>query len=210
MTLQPDPSEPRRLIGNNMNAELATNILDNLVREKRGKSLNGLQRAIIQGVLDGLTYQEIKHNYAIARNYEICYLARYVAYHLWKLLTEVLKDAGIIDPDEKVRNKNLWESAMRVAQQSVQSESVQKNQPPVPPADTMQDEKLRMRYRITEHLINTEFSDTYLAEDEDMPDRPLRIGNKLRLHGSCQGDFSRSFKEKLVSVTLSIWQRCDN
>src|SRR6476469_8133293 len=36
------------------------------------------------------------------------------------------------------------------------------------------------------------------------------IGNKLRLHGSCQGDFSRSFKEKLVSVTLSLGERCDN
>ena len=153
-----------------MNAESATNILDNLVQEKRGEPLNGLQRAIIQGVLDGLTYQEIKHNYAIARNYQICYLARYVAYHLWKLLTEVLKDAGIIDPDERVRNKNLWESAMRVAQQSVQSESVQKSQPPVPP-DLMLDRKLPMRYRIIEHLVSTEFSDTYLAEDEDMPDR---------------------------------------
>jgi hypothetical protein len=36
------------------------------------------------------------------------------------------------------------------------------------------------------------------------------IGNKLRLHGSCQGDLSRSFKEKLVSVTLSLRERCDN
>jgi hypothetical protein len=36
------------------------------------------------------------------------------------------------------------------------------------------------------------------------------IGNKLRLHGSCQGDGGRSFKEKLVSVTLSIGERCDN
>jgi len=162
-----------------MNAELATNILDNLVQQKRGEPLNRLQRAIIQGVLDGLTYQEIKNNYAIARNYEICYLARYVAYHLWKLLTEVLKDAGIIDPDERVRNKNLWESAMRVAQQSVQSESVQKSQPPVPP-DPMLDRKLRMRYRITEHLVSTEFSDTYLAEDEDVPDRPLCAVKRLK------------------------------
>jgi eukaryotic-like serine/threonine-protein kinase len=150
-----------------MNAELATNILDNLVQEKRGEPLNRLQRAIIQGVLDGLTYQEIKNNYAIARNYEICYLARYVAYHLWKLLTEVLKDAGIIDPDERVRNKNLWESAIRVAQQSVQSESVQKSQPPVLP-DPMLDTKLRMRYRINEHLVSTEFSNTYLAEDPEL------------------------------------------
>ncbi|MEG3845295.1 hypothetical protein [Microcoleus sp. herbarium14] len=153
-----------------MNAESATNILDNLVQEKRGEPLNGLQRAIIQGVLDGFTYQEIKHNYAIARSYQICYLARYVAYHLWKLLTEVLKDAGIIDPEERVCKKNLWESAMRVAQQSMQSESVQKSQPPVPP-DPMLDKKLRMRYRITEDLVSTEFSDTYLAEDEDAPDR---------------------------------------
>ncbi|MEG3864063.1 hypothetical protein [Microcoleus sp. herbarium12] len=155
-----------------MNAELATNILDNLVQEKRGQPLNGLQRAIIQGVLDGLTYQEIKHNYAIARNYEICYLARYVAYHLWKLLTEVLKDAGIIDSDERVCKKNLWESAMKVTQQSVQSESVQKSQLPVPP-DPMLDRKLGMRYQITEHLVSTEFTDTYLAENEDLPDRPL-------------------------------------
>ena len=160
-----------------MNAESATNILDNLVQEKRGEPLNGLQRAIIQGVLDGLTYQEIKNNYAIARNYQICYLARYVAYHLWKLLTEVLKDAGIIDPDERVRNKNLWESAIRVAQQSVQSESVQKSQPPVPP-DPMPDRKLRIRYQITEHLVSTEFSDTYLAED--VPDRPLRAVKRLK------------------------------
>ncbi|MEG4280131.1 hypothetical protein QUA62_22025 [Microcoleus sp. MON1_C1] len=164
-----------------MNAESATNILDNLVQEKRGEPLNRLQRAIIQGVLDGLTYQEIKNNYAIARNYQICYLARYVAYHLWKLLTEVLKDAGIIDPDERVRNKNLWESAMRVAQQSVQSESVQKSQPPLPP-DPMLDRKLRMRYRITEQLVSTEFSDTYLAGDEDVPDRPLCAVKRLKSH----------------------------
>ena len=155
-----------------MNAESATNILDNLVQQKRGEPLNRLQRTIIQGVLDGFTYQEIKNNYAIARNYEMCYLARYVAYYLWKLLTEVLKDAGIIDPDERVCKKKLWESAMRVAQQRVQSESVQKSQPPVTP-DPMLDRKLGMRYRITEHLVSTKFSDTYLAEDEDVLDRPL-------------------------------------
>ncbi|MFM9263787.1 hypothetical protein [Tychonema sp. BBK16] len=67
-----------------MNAESATNILDNLVQEKRGEPLNRLQRAIIQGVLDGLTYQEIKNNYAIARNYEMCYLARYVLPRHWR------------------------------------------------------------------------------------------------------------------------------
>jgi serine/threonine-protein kinase len=185
-----------------MNAESATNILDNLVREKRGEPLNRLQRAIIQGVLDGLTYQEIKNNYAIARNYCIDYLARYVAYHLWKLLTEVLKDAGIIDPDERVRNKNLWESAMRVAQQSVQSESVQKSQPSVPP-DPMLDPKLPMRYRITEHLVSTEFSDTYLAEDEDRPDRPLRA-NTFHLAISDEFHITNLWEYKLVKESQIV------
>jgi serine/threonine-protein kinase len=37
----------------------------------------------------------------------------------------------------------------------------------------MLDRKLRMRYRITEQFVSTEFSHTYLAEDEDVPDRPL-------------------------------------
>ncbi|NJL67208.1 MAG: hypothetical protein HC894_11325 [Microcoleus sp. SM1_3_4] len=95
------------------------------------------------------------------------------------MLTEVLKDAGIIDPDERVRNKNLWESAMRVAQQSVQSESVPKSQLPVPP-NPMLDRKLRMRYRITEDLVSTELSDTYLAEDEHLPDRPLPAVKRLK------------------------------
>lgn len=163
-----------------MNAESASNILDNLVREKRGEPLTGLQRAIIQGVLDGLTYQEIKHNYPIARNYSIDYLARCAAYHLWRLLTEVLQDAGIIGPDEKVRNKNLWECVMRVMKTvEPESEIVPEKEPPVQ-LDPMLDRKLRMRYRITEHLVSTEFSDTYLAEDEDVPDRPLCAVKRLK------------------------------
>ena len=201
MTLQPDPSEYRRLIGDNT-SESATNILDNLVQEKKGKPLNSLQRAIIQGVLDGLTYKEIKNNSAIARNYEICYLGRYVAYHLWKLLTEVLKDAGIIDPDERVRNKNLWDSAMRVAQQSVQSESVQKSQLPVPP-DPMPDRKLPMPYQITENLVSTEFSDTYLAEDEDLPDRPL-CANTIHLALSDEFQLTNLWEYRLVKESQIV------
>jgi serine/threonine-protein kinase len=39
---------------------------------------------------------------------------------------------------------------------------------------------LRMRYRIREHLVNTEYSDTYLAEDENLPDRPLCLVKRLK------------------------------
>ncbi|MEG4227394.1 serine/threonine-protein kinase [Microcoleus sp. N9_B2] len=176
-----------------MNAESATivrvsvqeaaHLLDNLVCEHRGEHLSRLQQTIIEGALEGFTYQEIRENYAIARGYTVHYLARYVAYHLWKLLTEVLRNAGIVGPEERVRRANLWDSAMRVAQQSVQSESVQKNPPPVPP-DPMLERKLRMRYRITEHLVSTEFSDTYLGEDEDVPDRTFCAVKRLKSQSS--------------------------
>jgi len=39
---------------------------------------------------------------------------------------------------------------------------------------------LRMRYRIKEHLVSTEYSDTYLAEDENLPDRPLCLVKRLK------------------------------
>jgi serine/threonine-protein kinase len=39
---------------------------------------------------------------------------------------------------------------------------------------------MRMRYRITEHLVSTEYSDTYLAEDENLPDRPLCLVKRLK------------------------------
>jgi serine/threonine-protein kinase len=39
---------------------------------------------------------------------------------------------------------------------------------------------LRMRYRIREHLVSTEYSNTYLAEDENLPDRPLCLVKRLK------------------------------
>ncbi|MGL5065301.1 MAG: protein kinase domain-containing protein [Microcoleus sp.] len=162
-----------------INAEEATNLLDNLVLEKTGKHLDRLQQAIIQGVLEGLIYQQIKENYPIARHYSIGFLARIKAQDLWQCLTEVLQDAGIIDPDEKVRNKNLWDCVMRVTQQNVQLDTPPKIQPPVP-SDSMLERMVGTRYRITEHLVSTEFSDTYLAEDEHLPDRPLCAVKRLK------------------------------
>jgi eukaryotic-like serine/threonine-protein kinase len=159
-----------------MNPELVINILDNLVYKKTGEHLESLQRAIIQGSLNGLTYQEIMTNYPIARNYSKGFLEN-VACDLWQLLTEVLQDAAIIGSEERVRKKNLCELAIALIPPS-DSPGSGGNQPPVSP--DMSDRKLRMRYRITEHLVSTEFSDIYLAEDEDLPDRPLCVVECLK------------------------------
>ena len=154
-----------------MTVEEAIIFLDNLVYEQTEKHLSRLQQSIIRGLVGGLTYQEIQQNDPIARGYTVGYLGRYVGYNLWKDLTKVLKQAEIIGQEERVVGANLWDCIMR---------SVQKGTQPANSVDPMLQKLLRMRYRIREHLVNTEYSDTYLAEDENLPDRPLCLVKRLK------------------------------
>lgn len=154
-----------------MTVEEAINFLDNLVYEQTQKRLTRLQQSIARGVLGGLTYQEIQQNDPIARGYTVGYLARYVGYNLWKDLTKVLKQAGIIEPEERVVGANLWDCIIR---------GVQKGTQPAKSLDPILGQLLRMRYRIREHLASTEYSDTYLAEDENLPDRLLCLVKRLK------------------------------
>jgi serine/threonine-protein kinase len=155
-----------------MDIEEAIICLDNLVYEQTEKRLKPLQKAIIQGVVEGLTYKEIKENYPIARYYTVGFLGRGVGYNLWKDLTKVLKQAGIIEPEEKVVGANLWDCMMKIVRKGTEL--------PKRPVDPILEKLLRMRYRIKEHLVNTEYSDTYLAEDENLPDRPLCLVKRLK------------------------------
>jgi len=154
-----------------MTVEEAINFLDNLLYEQTQKRLTRLQQSIVRGVLGGLTYQEIQQNDPIARGYTVGYLGRYVGYNLWKDLTKVLKQAGIIEPEERVVGANLWDCIIR---------GVQKGTQPAKSLDPILGQLLRMRYRIREHLASTEYSDTYLAEDENLPDRPLCLVKRLK------------------------------
>jgi hypothetical protein len=139
-----------------MTVEEAILVLDNLVYKQTEKRLSRLQQSIILGVVEGLTYKEIKENDPIARGYSVGYLGRYVGYNLWKDLTKVLKQAEIIEPEERVVGANLWDCMMRTLQKGAQSDNTFP-----PPLEKL----LRMRYRIREHLVSTEYSDTYLAEE---------------------------------------------
>jgi serine/threonine-protein kinase len=154
-----------------MTVEEAIIFLDNLVYGQTEKHLSRLQQSIIRGVVGGWTYQKIQQNDPIARGYTVGYLGRYVGYKLWKDLTKVLKQAEIIGQEERVVGANLWDCIMR---------GVQKGTQPANSVDPMLQKLLRMRYRIREHLVNTEYSDTYLAEDENLPDRPLCLVKRLK------------------------------
>ncbi|MEG3970608.1 serine/threonine-protein kinase [Microcoleus sp. T2B6] len=153
-----------------MTVEEAIIFLDNLVYEQTEKHLSRLQQSIIRGVVGGLTYQEIQQNDPIARGYTVGYLGRYVGYNLWKELTKVLRQAEILGQEERVVGANLWDCIMRAVQGTQPAKSV----------DPILQKLLRMRYRIREHLVSTEYSDTYLAEDENLPDRPLCLVKRLK------------------------------
>ena len=154
-----------------MTPDEASNFLDNLVSQQTGEHLSRLEQSIIQGVLQSWTYKEIKENDPIAHYYTVGFLGRYVGYNLWKKLTKVLRQAGIISQEEKVVGANLWDCIMR---------SVQKGTQPAKSLDPILQKLLRMRYRIREHLVSTEYSNTYLAEDENLPDRPLCLVKRLK------------------------------
>ena len=154
-----------------MTPDEASNFLDNLVSQQTGEHLSRLEQSIIQGVLQSWTYKEIKEKDPIAHYYTVGFLGRYVGYNLWKKLTKVLRQAGIISQEEKVVGANLWDCIMR---------SVQKGTQPAKSVDPILQKLLRMRYRIREHLVSTEYSNTYLAEDENLPDRPLCLVKRLK------------------------------
>jgi eukaryotic-like serine/threonine-protein kinase len=154
-----------------MTIDEAIDLLDNLVKEETGEELSRLEKCIIRGVLQGWTYKQIKENDPVAYWYALTTLSKEVAYKLWKKLTKLLRQAGIIEPDEKVVAANLWDSIMRAIQQGIQPAKI---------TDQMLDKLMRMRYRITEHLVSTEYSDTYLAEDENLPDRPFCLVKRLK------------------------------
>ena len=154
-----------------MTPDEASNFLDNLVSQQTGDHLSRLEQSIIQGVLQSWTYKQIKENDPIAHYYTVGFLGRYVGYNLWKKLTKVLRQAGIISQEEKVVGANLWDCIMR---------SVQKGTQPANSVDPILQKLLRMRYRIREHLVSTDYSNTYLAEDENLPDRPLCLVKRLK------------------------------
>lgn len=128
-----------------MNAKEATDLLDNLVFSQKGKHLNSLQQATIQGTLEGLTYRQISDNYCLnypndnycfCYHYNECYFRRGIVFHLWILLQEVLMQAGIIGLYETeflgtypiLNNTKLWECVSRVTQQSALSQTAHSTQ----------------------------------------------------------------------------------
>ncbi|NEP11642.1 MAG: hypothetical protein F6K14_15800 [Symploca sp. SIO2C1] len=78
-----------------MNFEAVFKVTDTIVFQQTGKHLNDVQRAVIEGTWQGLTYEKI----ADADGYTPGYLKQDVGPKLWRLLAEAL--------EEEVNKKNF-------------------------------------------------------------------------------------------------------
>lgn len=104
-------------------------LVDNLVYEKTQQYLNSLQKELLQGVLVGFKYKDIQGDKKNeANHYKVEYLGSYVAYELWKLLSEIFQDIGVISSGEKVGSKNVKIYLQRVIKEQLSKSEATPNQ----------------------------------------------------------------------------------
>lgn len=103
-------------------------LANTLVYEKKQQHLNSRQQELLKGVLTGLKYKDIQ---ADKKNelhyYPVTYLGGYVAYELWKLLTEIFQEIGVLSSREKVCAKNVRVCLQRIIKQQASKSEAANN-----------------------------------------------------------------------------------
>lgn len=139
-------------------------LIDQWLVEQEKSVLTNPQKAIIKGTLENWTYEKMTISESALKGYNVSYISRYMAHHLWPILTECFQIKQILNEGEKVRKSNLWDYIDRI-----QNKGYLTNDTPhievFPPEDTLLDTTLLQRYRITADLVKNDFSKTYLGED---------------------------------------------
>lgn len=81
-------------------------LTDEFMETQTGKGLEEMEKLLLQGMLEDLSYQEIRDRFHIGQNVD--YLKRCVSYQLRKRLTQTFKDAGHLRPKaNNLRKKEL-------------------------------------------------------------------------------------------------------
>lgn len=103
-------------------------LANTLVYEKKQQHLTCHQKELLCGVLKGLKYKEIQADITNElHHYPVAYLGTYVAYELWKLLTEIFQDLGVLSSGEKVVAKNVRIYLQRIIKQQESKSEAAKN-----------------------------------------------------------------------------------
>lgn len=118
-------------------------LADELVYAKKQQHLDWRQKELLQGVLHGLTYKEIQADQTKElHHYPVEYIGTYVAYELWRLLTEILQDLEVITSTEKVKANNIEAYLKRAIRQQevIQSSKIETIPKDLPTANLVKSE----------------------------------------------------------------------
>ncbi|MGL5833141.1 MAG: hypothetical protein ACRC1Z_07890, partial [Waterburya sp.] len=157
----------------NIDIEAALQLLIDFVSQESQETLNEQEQAIIVGCLRELTYKEIKEQSAILRGLTVEFIARCLAYKLWKKLNQVINQSTKINKKIKVRKNQIWYvveeiTNLQITNQQLAIESL--------PANLLEEKLLKGRYKITEYLFDRNTIERhYLAIDHDLGDRSCLV-----------------------------------
>ncbi|MEC4807236.1 MAG: ATP-binding protein [Jaaginema sp. PMC 1079.18] len=94
--------------------EMLVELAERLVYIHRNRHLSHLEKAVLQGALQGKRYSELVDcPDSPLYYYDEDYISRYIAYNLWKLLTATLRVLTIVSDKEKINKRNVREYLQR-------------------------------------------------------------------------------------------------
>lgn len=173
----------------NIDIDSALQTLVDFIAQETQEILDEQEKAIIVGCLAGLTYKDIKQQSAILRGLTVEFIARCLAYKLWKKLNQVINQSSKINKKIKVRKNQLWYIVEEIASLQITHQPLVKE---FFPANLLEEKVLKSRYEITEYLFDRNSVERhYLAIDRDLGDRPCLVVQLLPESDSVNKRFER-------------------
>lgn len=143
------------------NIEEGLRIINDFVARYDERDLNLVEKAIIRGSLERLTYQAMKERETILE-YSVDYISRNLAYDLWGKLTCLVEKSPLIEESFKVRKSNLWYLIEQIVRAETNTDSI----PIVLPFQPMEGRILRNRYEIEEHLFERDLGERHFRASD--------------------------------------------
>ena len=170
------------------NIEEGLRIIDDFVPRHDERGLNALEKAIIRGSLENITYKNMEEEYAVLNGYSVEYISRNLAHDLWNKLTNLVEKTPLITTKFKVRKKRLW----YLIEQIVRAESSTDLTSIVIPFQPMEGKILLERYEIEEHLFDRDSGERHFeASDRCMGNKPCLVIQRCHQTLKIQKQFER-------------------
>ena len=163
-------------------------IIEDFYESITQENLNEREKAIVQGCLANLTYENMEQEYVSLKNYAVRYISSNLAYALWRKLTLAAHRSSFFADNYRVRKRQIWQFIDRINQLQGESEA----QPINIPAITMEGEIIGDRYEIEEHLYDDDGGERqFLALDRYLDNKHCLVIQRSNQTSRVKQQFER-------------------